>query len=369
MYSETFLAEVVRGLDRLGWEAWVASEREPVNREAFPFPPDGRLLRPQPPSRARRALGRAVRRSPRERGAAWWRPLVDRVRPALQHVHFGWLAATVAFERLGAPLIVAFHGSDVRSWPHRSTENRRAFDALLRSLDVATSSSRSIAAALRSLGYGGRIEVIPPGVPLDRFAFREPERDAAPPRLLFVGRQVQCKGLDVLLRALPSVLGRHPGATLTVIGEGPEAPRHAQLVRTLRLGESVRFLGACAHADVAVELRRAHALVVPSRTEASGAAEGSPVAPKEALATGVPVVATTCGGLPEVIPPAQRGSLVPENDAPALAGAIAALLDRPDTWGALAVEGRRWVEEQFDSARLARRLADLYAEVSGERPA
>ena len=366
--SETFLVEVVGRLDRLGWEAVVASEHEPVNRDTFRFPPDERIVRPRRPSTREKALVRALRAariSVRDRRASWWQPVVEMTEPAVLHVHFGWLAGTVAFERLGVPFLVSFHGSDVRTWPHASEENRRDCDDLLRSLPVATASSESIARELRSLGYAGRLEVIAPGVPLDRFRFREPRHEAAAPRLLFVGRQVPCKGLDVLLAALPRVREHHPTATLRVIGEGQEAERCAQLVRALGIDDAVCFSGAASHDAVAETLRASDVLVVPSRTAASGEAEGSPVAPKEAYATGVPVVATSCGGIPEITPPAQRCDLVPENDAGALAEAIVKLLGCPESWRERALVARAWVETEFDSAELGRRLAALYADMAG----
>jgi glycosyltransferase involved in cell wall biosynthesis len=118
------------------------------------------------------------------------------------------------------------------------------------------------------------------------------------------------------------------------------------------------------HDKVRAELHDADALIVPSRTTTRREAEGIPVAPKEAFATGLPVIATTCGGLPETVPPGQRAGLVPENDPRALGEAIVALLDEPGAWQARAAEGRRWVEQHFDADRLACRLADVYRDAA-----
>jgi glycosyltransferase involved in cell wall biosynthesis len=186
-------------------------------------------------------------------------------------------------------------------------------------------------------------------------------------RLLYVGRQVVCKGLDILLTAMRRVIDKRPNTVLVVVGDGPEAARNEKLVHSLGLAAHVEFRGAQPHGEVARELRDVQALVVPSLTSPAGEAEGSPVAPKEAFASGVPVIATSCGGLPEVVAPSQRARLVPEGDAPALAQAILDFLARPETWREQAVVARKWAEEQFDSRRLAERMGNLYEEVGGSR--
>jgi glycosyltransferase involved in cell wall biosynthesis len=120
------------------------------------------------------------------------------------------------------------------------------------------------------------------------------------------------------------------------------------------------MLGEVSHPKVIRELYAADVLVVPSRTLPDGEAEGHPVVPKEAYATGTLVIATTCGGLPEVVPPEHRAGLVAEGDAGALAAAIVELLRRPDEWAARAASARLWVESQFEARKLARRVAAFY---------
>jgi colanic acid/amylovoran biosynthesis glycosyltransferase len=361
--SETFLTDLISDLDELGWFAWVVSHWPPDHPPGLPFPLEERLLRPQRPRMWTSAYGRLAGRPDRVRGSEWWRPAVERVRPDIVHVHFGWAAARIAFEQLGIPTVISFHGSDVRSWPNQAARNRRVYEQLFRSVRHATASSAAIADEVVALGFSGRIEVIHPGVHLDRFPFRPP-RIGGSVQLLFVGRQVECKGLDVLLRALSRVAGVYPNLTLVVIGDGPDVERNRELVRALGLTGSVVFRGSQPHGEVARELERSQALVVPSRTSTSGEAEGHPVAPKEAFAAGVPVIATRCGGLPDVFPPSQRAALVPEGDVPALAQAITAFLARPETWPERAVVARTWAEQQFDARRLVRQLADFYAEIA-----
>jgi colanic acid/amylovoran biosynthesis glycosyltransferase len=362
--SETFLAGLIEDLEAIGWQAWVASLRPPVNREEFPFPPTERFVQPRRPAIWKSALGRMLGRSARIRGTKWWRPVIEDVQPDVIHVHFGWAAAPAAFEHLGKPTVISFHGSDVRSWPHRFTAAREAYNELFGTLRYATAGSKSIAEEVIALGFRGRMEVIHPGVHLDEFQFRLPSERSEGTRLLFVGRQVECKGLDVLIEAFPRVVRWFPEASLVAIGDGPDAAANAARVRGLGLEHNVKFLGAQPHQVVARELARAQALVVPSRTSASGEAEGGSVAAKEAMASGVPVIATSCGGLPEVIPPAQRQALVAEADPDALAAAILTFLEHPETWPELALAGHAWARTQFDARQVATRIAALYEEIA-----
>jgi glycogen synthase len=169
----------------------------------------------------------------------------------------------------------------------------------------------------------------------------------------------------VLLCALPRLLDAQPAVTLTVVGGGAEEHRNKALARDLGVDHATTFLGSVPHARVAAELWRADVLVVPSRTQPNGAAEGHPVAPKEAYATGTLVLATDCGGLPEVVPPEERPNLVPEGDADALAGALVELLGRPAEWAERARAGRGWVEREFDARSLAMQVAALYERMLG----
>jgi colanic acid/amylovoran biosynthesis glycosyltransferase len=361
--SQTFIADAILEAERHGWEAWIVSKLPPANRDAFPYPSDDRILGLYEPPRWRRALGRVARRPPRERMASWWLPAVRRVQPDVLHVHFGWMGAEIGLARLRRPVVVSFHGSDVTAWPSRDPSHHALYADLFPEITCATVTSRFIERRLRGLGYGGPLEVLPPGVRLKDFPFREPDVSRSEARLLFVGRQVACKGLDVLLRALPQVPTPLP-VTLDVIGDGSDRQANERLARGLGVDRRVRFHGAQQRKDVVSAMAAADVLVVPSRVTPAGEAEGSPVAPKEAFAVGLPVVATEVGGLPEVVPPEHRHELVRPDEPDALAAQIGELIvDRPN-WPHRARIGRRFVEDMFDWAQLGKRTADIYERIS-----
>jgi glycosyltransferase involved in cell wall biosynthesis len=366
--SQTFVADAILEAERQGWDAWVVSKHPPANRDAFPHPGDDRILSLREPARWRRGVGRLAGRTPRDRMASWWLPAVRRAAPDVVHVHFGWLAAEVGLSRLRRPVVVSFHGSDVTAWPRSDPLHLVLYAQLFPEITCATVASRFIERRLRGLGYGGPLEVVPPGVRLPEFPFREPDPSPPEVKLLFVGRQVACKGLDVLLRALPAIDAPLP-VTLEVIGDGAERDANERLARELGLDRRVRFHGALPRQGVVAAMATADILVVPSRVTPAGEAEGSPVAPKEALAVGLPVVATEVGGLPEVVPPAHRHELVEPDNPSALAARIGDVIaDRPN-WPDRARAGRRFVEDGFDWARLGERTVRIYERICADAQA
>jgi glycosyltransferase involved in cell wall biosynthesis len=363
--SETFVADTVANLDALGWEGWVVTGSV-ANRAWFPHPPDERLLVARRPGLAARARGRLRPQAVAERSAAWYTPAILASRPAVVHAHFGWAAplAAPAAARLGAPLAVTFHATDVTAWPHQDPRNARAYRRVFGRIALAMAVSRFTERGLRAVGYEGEVAIEPAGVALDAFPFRGALEPRPETELLFVGRLVPRKGLDLLLRALAR-LDRRERLRLTVVGDGPQRAELAGLTRELGVADRVAFRGALPAAAVREALEAADVLVMPSRTLPDGEAEGSPTVLKEALAVGVAVVATDNGGTAEVLPPELRSEVVPEEDPGALAERLAHVLAARPDWPARALAGRRWVEGEFDARRLAQRLAGRYAALLG----
>ena len=361
--SQTFVADAVLELDAAGWTGWVAT-RSRVNEDVVAHPPAARVIVGRRPSSPRLLAARARRQSAAERRAAWLLPQVRAAAPDLLHAHFGWMAVDAApiARQLGVPLLTSFHGTDLTVFP-RLPGNEQVYESLFADVDRVTVVSRFLEAELRSIGYAGRIDIVPAGVRLSEIPFRGARAQSAAPRLLFVGRQVPRKGLDVLLRALPAVLGAHPDARLAVIGEGESRPANEALAARLGLGRRVEFRGGLAHPEVLAAMREHDVLVMPSRTPPDGEAEGSPVTTKEAQAVGLQVVATDNGGTIETLPPARHAEIVPEGDAGALAARIVAVLGARDAWEQRAGEARAYVEAHFDWPHLAQRLAGIYAEM------
>jgi len=201
------------------------------------------------------------------------------------------------------------------------------------------------------------VEVMGEGVDLSRFTAGAPTRATA--RAMWgvpaddaviscVARLSTMKGIDNLLLAAPRVLQHHPNARFLVAGEGEQRQRLAGLLDHLELAGRVHFLGHVE--DVPSLLAASDILCHPSL------ADGMPNAVVEAMASGVPVVASSVGGIPDVVRHEETGLLVPPHDIKAIAGSLNRLLDAPDLGVRLASNGIAVARERFDLRRNAERL-------------
>jgi glycosyltransferase involved in cell wall biosynthesis len=174
-------------------------------------------------------------------------------------------------------------------------------------------------------------------------------------RVLTVGRLAPMKGFAVLLDAVGRLVGQGRDVRLSIVGDGPDAPALEARARALGIADRVVFRRALGAPEVAGELRQADAFCLPSF------AEGVPVVLMEAMAAGLPVVATRVMGVPELVRDGESGLLVaPGRDEP-LAQALATLAADPQRRREMGHAGRRIVSEQFDVDRSAEALMTLFA--------
>jgi colanic acid/amylovoran biosynthesis glycosyltransferase len=166
-----------------------------------------------------------------------------------------------------------------------------------------------------------------------------PRREiAAGTNLLFIGRLAAAKGLPILLEAMTKL----PNATLTIAGDGPDRRLLESQSQQLSLAARVRFAGYQTPDQIRALLAQADLFVMTSF------AEGVPVVLMEAMAAGVPVIATRIAGIPELIADGQSGLLVPPGDADSTARAIASLLNDPALRSRFAAAARATVEKDFN---------------------
>ena len=195
---------------------------------------------------------------------------------------------------------------------------------------------------------------------VDPDAFERRAEPTAEPVVLHVARLVEKKGTEYLLDAFAQIARKHRRARLVVIGAGPLREKLARRAAELEIAPRVSWLGAAPHAEVRAWLQRAAVLCLPSCTAANGDAEGLGQALLEAAASGVPVVATRHGGIPEAVEDGRTGYLVPERDAAALAGALDVLLASEALRCSFGDAARRLARERFDLHRQTRGLEQLY---------
>ena len=169
-----------------------------------------------------------------------------------------------------------------------------------------------------------------------------------------VSRLDPVKGIDVLILAFAQVLASH-AAYLVIVGEGPER-QHLESVAQ-ESGVSDRVIWAGYRADVPQQLPAFDVFVQPSLHE------GLPNTVLEAMAAGLPVVATAVGGTPELVVNGKTGLLVPPGDPAALVGAITALLENPEARGSMGQAGRRRVKQRFTVEEMVQKIEQLYEDM------
>jgi glycosyltransferase involved in cell wall biosynthesis len=161
---------------------------------------------------------------------------------------------------------------------------------------------------------------------------------------------------------MPRVLARHPGIGLLVVGYGEREEALRADAERLGIGSAVRFAGRRSHEEVARSFRDCRLAVVPSIEQAEGRAEGMPTVVLEALASGVRVVATATGGIPDVLRHGENGWLCRDRDPEDLAEKIlCALDDPPDSRVARSARETAWC---FDWPRVAERYAEVFEQLT-----
>jgi glycosyltransferase involved in cell wall biosynthesis len=292
------------------------------------------------------------------------RELVRRLRadwpPDALHAHFvypdGYAAARLS-EEIGVPFFVTEHAFWSPGMDAHPRVREKAIWTSRRAARVVAVSEALRRSIVERAGNPENVTVIPNGVDVSVF-FREGAPEATGPvSLLYVGWLTYHKGLDVLVRAMPAILGGLPDARLTVVGESlfRSQRRQERRIRALaeRLGVAarIRFAGGKSPSEVARAMNAAALVVVPSRRESFGTVV------VEAMACGRPVVATESGGPDELITP-DVGLLVPPGDSEALAGAVIEVARNLDRYDAQRIRSR--AVDSYSWPVVAERIASLY---------
>lgn len=279
---------------------------------------------------------------------------VDRRRRVVLNPHWivpAGLIALVVGRLTGVPYVVTVHGAD--AYTLRTGLAARVKRLVVNRAEAVLPVSADIA---RSLGLE-EAPVLRMGVDTRAIRHAVGARRPEPGLLVYVGRLADKKGVDVLIEAMAQV----PGARLEIVGSGPARPELEALVARQGLTDRVTFAGKLPKHEVIATLARAMAVVIPSRVGADGDMEGTPVVLCEAMAAGVPVVASDLGGLGECIDHGETGLLVAPADVEALAAALRAVLEGSVDLDAIGRAAAEEAERSLDIAAVGAAYARVLA--------
>jgi glycosyltransferase involved in cell wall biosynthesis len=391
--SETFVAQELLALERRGFSLALFSLRRPTDRATHPlheqikarvtYLPEYlhhgplRVLRAWRSARKLPGYAKALsawrrdfrRDRTRNRARRFGQALVLATElPAdIAHLHAHFLHTPASVARYAAMLrglawSVSAHAKDI--WTLPDWEKR---EKLAECTFVAACTSCN-ATHLRTLApRGGNVDLVYHGIDTTRFPPPSRARSLADGRdersavtLLAVGRAVDKKGFDDLLRALACIPRERLGQLLHV-GDGPRLPMLKALARELRIDDRIRWLGPQAHAVVLGAYRTAELFVLPSRIASDGDRDGLPNVLLEAQSQRLACVSTRVSGIPELIVDGQTGLLVAPRAPDELAAALTRLISDPSLRRALGDAGFERTTTLFSLDGGADRLAERFA--------
>jgi len=320
-----------------------------------------------------RRLWRLVRARPRREGLRGLVVYAYRSLPLMSLepdvVHFQWNTMAVELSHvpklLGAPCVVSCRGSQINVAPHNP--RRAAFRAGLAAAFAEADAVHCVSTAMQREAqiYGLDIEksrVIHPAVDPSRFTPRTSARDT--PNTLaiaMIGNLSWVKGYEYAVMALRTLHDNGVPATLEIAGDGNDRQRVEFAVNDLELQSVVRLAGSLDRDEIARLLQRSDVLLVSSLSE------GLSNAALEAMATGLPIVTTDCGGMREAVEDGVHGLVVPTRDAAAIAAALKKLADDRVLSTEMGAAARQRIVDEFSIDRQCDEWLELYRSVATRR--
>lgn len=394
--SETFILNEMVRLERRGIRilpcALVGPGDEPIHEQAEPFrkrvvyrPPPGSAISAYDwsaacanwpkggPSATLFSIGHAIRNPSAARelfpslaAACHFARAVREAKVQHLHAQFGSMPATVGLllaEITGLPLSLSLHARDI------FTDESILLSTKLTEAEfatVCTQHGRDRLIRTQPAATHARIHLVRHGIEIAEFTppARRPAREAI---VAAVGRLVEKKGHEVLLRAVAELRRARGRFRVAIAGEGPLRGELESLAARLGVGPLVTFCGALTHNEVKELLAVAAMLVVPSVIASDGDRDGLPNVTLEAAAMGVPIVASDLSAIPEFVTHLETGLLVAPGESRELARAMREVLDDPASAEARAARARRRVVADFDITRNVAALEALFRETSDRR--
>ncbi|MDB6071548.1 MAG: glycosyl transferase [Verrucomicrobiales bacterium] len=340
--------------------------------EKFPFP-DIEVIPPARSNFIRRFHLKYIRREAPLVYRGEYRSLtriLDRRRPDLLHIYFGHTGVHLLpflQHHPELPTLVSFHGADVMPRADQPGYVDR-LRTLLQTVPLVLARSHSLKDRLLDLGCpAGKIRMNRTGIPMDAFPVA-PDRpfpaDGAW-RFIQACRLIEKKGLALSLTAFAHFCRTYPKSHFTIAGEGPLRPDLEKLAQELQISDKITFTGFLNTPSLCRLYQNSHAFLHPSQTPPDQNQEGIPNSMLEAMATGLPVLATLHGGIPEAVTDNLTGLLVEERDGDRFLDNLLRLASQPGLWQSLSQNAASHVRQNFEHRTQIQNLESIYNELAG----
>jgi len=274
------------------------------------------------------------------------------------HTHFAHVPADIAMyaaEMAGISFSITAHANDIfeRRWLLREKVDRSAFFATISQFNINY---------LADLGINTKkVHLVRCGVNFESFCQREGWDSGQIIKIGVVGRLVEKKGIDTLIRAVGKLKQEGVSFELSIAGSGPLESQLRFLTNELKLSsEDVRFLGAMPHDKVSDFIKSLDVFALPCQCDTNGDMDGIPVALMEAMLAGVPVISTYISGIPELVVNKETGLLVEPNDSNAMAEAILSVVKDDVLRRHLIGNAIKKVKTEFSLLTNTQRLRELF---------
>jgi colanic acid/amylovoran biosynthesis glycosyltransferase len=288
-------------------------------------------------------------------------------RPAdLMHIYFGHTGVHLLpfLREWEQPCVVSFHGMDIQPRPDQPGYDDQMRE-MLQTVPLVLARSKSLMSRLKEMGCPEeKLRLNRTGIPLTDFPLIERAwpTDGA---WVFVQacRLIAKKGLITALNAFARFHAQHPRARFIIAGEGPLKSEIEKVAAELGISAAVELRGFLSQAQLNELFASAHLFVHPSELTADLNQEGVPNSMLEAMSTGLPVLATLHGGIPEAVTSGVNGVLVPERDVDGLFDAMIGLTGSIEKMESFSRAAAQAVRDEFEQERAIARLEECYEEV------
>lgn len=283
------------------------------------------------------------------------------------HCQLGFLGLEgMLLRNLGAfqgKLVTTFRGSDFMIY--LKMFGKHYFDELFQQCDLILTVCEHMKRQKVQLGCDeNKIIVHRDGIDFERFVFKPRQIDEDKRvRLITIARLEENKGIEYSIRAVAKLVNVYPNIEYHIIGDGPLMGELQQAIEEVGAIDRIKLLGWKQRPEVIEELNESHILIAPSVLGKNGTQEGIPSVIKEAMAMGLPVVATRHSGIPELVEEGVSGFLVPERDVEALVEKLSFAIANSERWPDMGRAGRAFLEQHYDIHQLNDRLVEIYQEL------